>query len=502
LRTNFLATFVRFGGIALIQFVCVPLYIRYLGIEAYGLVGFYVMLQATLRILDLGLSPTMNREMARYSVQAGKSAEMRDFVRTFELGYWVIGAAVGLLVCLAATPITTRWISFGALSVHQVEQSVMLMGAVIAVQWPLSLYQGAFMGLQRQVLLAVIMISGALLSGVGAVLVLKFVSANIVAFFVWQLLVGVGQAIVTAIALWQCLPAAARRSRVDVRLVHGVLRFAGGMTVIGVFAAILTQMDKIVLSRLLPLTEFGYYTLAGLMASSLQLFVAPIFNAIFPRLSSLVAQGQDAAVSGIYHDGSQAMTVLVVPLAGVLAAFSQPILQLWTGNAVVAEHAAPLALFLIAGSALNGLMHLPYSLQLSYGWTSIGVATTVAMCIVFLPAVYLMATQYGAVGAALVWLMLNAVYVLVGVPLTHRRLLRGEALRWFGEDVGVPAAVALAVILLSRQFLVPTTSTRIGTALDIGFVLAVAVLCAAASAPRIRTRLRFRSGGVSAWWGG
>jgi O-antigen/teichoic acid export membrane protein len=69
------------------QLLIVPLYIRFMGMEAYGLIGFYAMLQGTLQILDLGLSPTMTRELARYSSQSGKEHEMRDFVRTLEIGY-------------------------------------------------------------------------------------------------------------------------------------------------------------------------------------------------------------------------------------------------------------------------------------------------------------------------------------------------------------------------------------------------------------------------------
>ena len=55
------------------------------------------MLQAVLQVLDLGMGPTMNREMARYSVQPDKAEEARDFARTLEAGYWVIGASAGLL---------------------------------------------------------------------------------------------------------------------------------------------------------------------------------------------------------------------------------------------------------------------------------------------------------------------------------------------------------------------------------------------------------------------
>src|SRR5208282_956893 len=111
-----------------VQLLCIPLYIKFLGIEAYGLIGFYLMLQAMLQVLDLGLSPTMNREMARYSVQPEKADEARDLVRTLETGYWLIGIIVGVALVAASPWVATHWIKATTIPVRSVRQAVMLMG--------------------------------------------------------------------------------------------------------------------------------------------------------------------------------------------------------------------------------------------------------------------------------------------------------------------------------------------------------------------------------------
>ena len=84
LKLNLAANLMGSAWAMLVQLVCIPLYVKFMGVEAYGLVGFYLMLQAMLQILDLGLSPTMNREMARYSVEPEKANDARDLVRTLE----------------------------------------------------------------------------------------------------------------------------------------------------------------------------------------------------------------------------------------------------------------------------------------------------------------------------------------------------------------------------------------------------------------------------------
>ena len=101
-KKNFAANLAGSGWAALTGLACTPLYIKFLGMEAYGLIGFFLMLQGVVNILDLGLSPTMTREMARYSALPEKAGEARDFVRTLEVGYWGIGVAIGVTIYLLA----------------------------------------------------------------------------------------------------------------------------------------------------------------------------------------------------------------------------------------------------------------------------------------------------------------------------------------------------------------------------------------------------------------
>src|SRR5258708_12243694 len=90
-------------------------------------------------------------------------------------------------------------------------------------------------------------------------------------------------------------------------------------------------------------------------------------------------------------------------------------------------------------------------------------------------------------GAAFVWLGLQAINMLIGVPLTHRRLLRHEMTRWFLQDVGPPLAAAVVVAALARV-LITGQMSPLTTSVAL-FVVFLAALAAAASlAPQIRTR--------------
>ena len=450
-KTNFFANLAGSGWTALVGLACTPLYIHFIGMEAYGLIGFYFMLQGVMKILDLGLSPTMNREMARYGVLPGKTGEARDFVRTLEIGYWAIGILIGCAVWSAAPYIASHWIKAGNIPTAEVRRAVTIMGALTALQWPLSFYQGGLLGLQRQVLLNGISIATATLAGGGALLILWLVSPTVSAFFTWQIVVSLLQAGVTTYALWRCLPDSGHAPRFDPGIVRNIWRFAAGMSGIAVTSLVLMQLDKVILSKMITLKTFGHYILAGMVGNGLSgVLILPMFNTIFPRFSALVAAGDEKSLLEMYHGATQVMAVMILPTAIVLAFFSREIMLLWTGSLEIADNTAPIVSILVGGTALNGLMNLPYALQLSHGWTRIGLAINTFFILILVPAIVLMTMHYGAVGAASVWLGLNGIYMIIGVPLTHRRLLKGETFRWFTKDVGIPLAGSLIIAGIAR----------------------------------------------------
>ena len=65
LRTNILTNYAGQVWTALMAVAFVPLYIRALGMEAFGLVGLMLSMQALSMLLDLGMGSVLNRELAR-----------------------------------------------------------------------------------------------------------------------------------------------------------------------------------------------------------------------------------------------------------------------------------------------------------------------------------------------------------------------------------------------------------------------------------------------------
>jgi O-antigen/teichoic acid export membrane protein len=449
LRIELVANFAGTGWAAIVQFICVPLFIRFMGIEAYGLIGFYLMSQAVLAILDLGISPTVNREMARYSAQPGLNLEARSLVRTLEVGYWLVGFAMGAAMIALSPWLSVHWIKASATPVGTITDCVMLMGVLAVFQWPASFYQGVFMGLRRQALFNLLKVIGVTISNGGAILVLWRFSPTIKAFLIWQILSSAIQIITLAVCVWNILPPSEQSPRFTPGVLRGIWRFAAGMSGITLIGLILTQIDKVLVSKLFSLKVFGYYTLAWTVANGLLVISNTVFNVIFPRLSFQVAAKDENGIRDSYHRGSQLMAVLIFPLAAVLALFSVEILQIWTRNREMAAFAAPIMTLLVIGSSLNAVLYLPYALQLAFGWTKLSLVAGLCSIAIIIPAILGLTTHFGALGAATAWGLLNILNMFIVVPMMHRRLLRGQIWNYF-TDIGLPFCAVTAIVVVCR----------------------------------------------------
>ncbi len=450
-KINVIANFAGRIWTSIMSLVFVPIYIKFMGIEAYGLIGIFASLMALLSVLDMGLSATLSRELARLSVSEKSAQESRDLVRTLEVVYWSIGIIIGLGIISLAPVIAHHWINAQGIPAKTVERALLIMGLVVALQWPTSLYDGGLIGLQRQVLLNSIRSIMATIQHGGAVLILWFVSPTIISYFTWQIFISIVQTFFLAYSVWEALPTTRRKSIFQKYLLIKNWRFAAGMTSIAIMATILTQADKIILSRLLTLALFGYYVLAFNLANAVGLLVTPVFSALFPKLSQLItAKGNENLVSEYYHKGCQLVSIIALPVGGVLALFSLQVLQLWVRDPVIAQNTYILLSLLVIGSTLNALMTLPLTLQLAYGWTKLSFVKNVIAVIALIPLLIWFAIRYGAIGAAIIWITLNTGYFLVEIPIMHMRILKDDMWPWYLKDIGIPAFVVCCVAGVSR----------------------------------------------------
>jgi O-antigen/teichoic acid export membrane protein len=349
------------------------------------------------------------------------------------------------------------------------------------------------MGAQRITVSSAIGTAMTTTSTLGAIAVLAWVSPTIEALFVWQAIVGILYALLMRHAAWRALGRDAHMA-FNLGALRTIWRFSAGMALIGLLGLVFTQLDKVLLSRILPLADYGRYMIAVVVTGGLYVFVTPFFNAVYPRFSMLVAQGDTAGLETRYRLSTGLLTAILFPVAGFLSVFAVDVLTMWTRDADLARAAGPLVSLLAVGSALHGVMHLPHALQLAHGKTELPLIINGTLLVTFAPLIVVLAVARGATGGALAWLVLHSIYVVLSTWLTHRQLLTRLRWKWISRDVGTPfmvsAVVSVAAGWLATAFVFPGPRLAIGL---LGIVVATSSCVALSTLVRHAALVRLKA---------
>jgi O-antigen/teichoic acid export membrane protein len=472
LRRNIAANAIGGSLSAIFALALIPVQVRLLGVEAYGLLAFVASLQVLLSIFDLGLSPTMTREVSRDTSEGHEVSRM--LIRSISLVYWPIGIGLGIVLSLAAPWLAGHWLHLERLSPGTATQALRLAGAVIALRWPVSLYSAAVAGRQRFVALNGMK---AAIAGIGAVggIAVVLATHSLLDLLVWMVLAaGIELAGYLALVL-RLNPGLLARRLVAGALPAGIWRYAIGINLINVLAMVLTQSDRILISKLLTIQSLGYYALAYNILTGLALIPGFVTSALFPAFVVRHAAAAPSDLRETYQTATKGLMYAYNLPIWLLAVFGHDILKALT-SAATADRTAPLLSVLALGFLCNGAATLAYTASIATGRTSIPIRVNLLAVVVYVPIITLLTLWLGGLGAALSWLLLNLYYLPALLPPVHR-LMGVRTLPWLGRSFLPFVGAGLACFGLGKLLLTLQGSDSNGATVLAGAVSALAYLC-------------------------
>lgn len=449
LKRNILFNYISQIYVTLIGIVLVPLYMKNMGPEAYGLVGFFAMLQSWFGMLDLGLTPTISRETARYRGGALSALTYRQLFRSLSLIFVSVATVGGTALLILSDLIATRWLNAEALSHSDVVIAVQIMAVSVALRWMGGLYRGVVIGSERLDWISSFNAFVATLRFVGVLVSMQLLGFTPLVFFGHQLVIAFLELLGLFLMSRRLLPA---NSDVGVHLgwslrpVKPYLKFALSIALTSSIWILVTQTDKFLLSGILPLGEYGYFTMAVLAASGVTIVSGPISNAIMPRMAKLNAEGNKKELFRVYRNSTRFVSAIAGAASISLAFCAQPFLYAWTGSFELASNvSAVLALYAI-GNGILAMGAFPYYLQYAKGDLKYHLIGHFSMLFIMIPATVYGALKFGSIGAGFSWVGINSVYLLFWVAYVHKKIAPGLHFSWLMIDV---VAVSLPAVILA-----------------------------------------------------
>ena len=159
LKKNVVANYTSQIYSTLVSILFFPLYLKYLGAESYGLIGFFAMMQVWFALLDFGLSPLISRETTRYKSGALKQSEYYSLLKSLAFVFFIIGLIGYLSIYFLSAFISRDWFELELLSTEVVSNSIQIMGGVVVFRWLSGLLRGILIGNEKFVSLALINIT-------------------------------------------------------------------------------------------------------------------------------------------------------------------------------------------------------------------------------------------------------------------------------------------------------------------------------------------------------
>ena len=434
-----------FAGVAVV--IATPVFVARLGLEGYGIVGLWLVMQIVLSILDVGMGATVVKAFAGSSPDLEGQAFRRDLLRTLERFYWGVAAALALILVLSAELIARHWLTSSTIGSVQIAHALQLMSVALAAQFPMALYANGLAGLQEHRRMNLLQIVGNVLRYGGGVLTLLW-RADVVSFFVTQAVVASLQTLVTRYALRRLVVSPGAPPAVPrLALVKAMWSYSAGMGLSALGSVAIANADRLALTALQPAAELGKYSIAFTATGLLQLAIQPFYRSFFPRYAELVAAGQPERLRDEYFRSCQLIAGLLIPLGILGMTFAPALLRAWLGRSD--ETVTLVFRCLLFAITCTGLMWLPAAFQQAHGWTRLHATMIGGALLVGAPLMIWAIKILGTVGATTVWVIHGLSGITIELWLLHRRLLIGELWDWCRAVLVPPLVLVVPMAALS-----------------------------------------------------
>ena len=454
---NIFANYIGALATTLAAFFFIPVYISYIGVSGYGIIGFYLTLQALFIFLDLGIGVAVNREMAKHFNDKTQLPYLRNLSYSLQIVYWLIGIGLGLCLFIASPYFATSWFKNNDLSAEVVKTVFYIFAITITIRWPYGLYAAGLRGMQHQVVLNGYEIFWNLTKSIGSWLVLKYISPTLIAFLWYQAIITCLQTSGIIIIFWRYLQLKKSKLKFDASILKNLSKYAAGMGVGIILINIVSQLDKVIVSKVADSAKmFGYYTIANNIAILVYSISLPMYMAIFPHFTKQVQEKNDNKLTAEFHYYAKLLSTILLPFGVIIIFNSADLLYLWQKNTEIVNHSSPILQWLIVSTVCSALMMPVHTLIHAKVRIRFMIYSQLIEIAIMIPTLYLLVSKYGVIGGAIGMCILYIGYLLIQAPLIFKTVeLKQLTFDWLVKDIFIFLPPLIAIAFIFKTYVQP-----------------------------------------------
>jgi len=415
------------GLLLIIGFVAVKYIFKQLGDDALGIIYFALTMNGVLcAVLEMGICSTTVREVsAHFNDEPGY---IRNLIRTFSLFYWVACLLLAVIIYFGAPILVDKWINLETIDAAMATRVLQILGISALLALPRSLYASLFRGLQRMEFNLIDVVSNAFQQF--GIIVILAIGGGLLQVAYWiAVSFGIGT-LCYLLAARRFFPWQAFVPYYYSVVVRRNLGYSFNMMSISLLAMVHTQSDKIIVSKLLPVSLFGFYGFAYSAVSKATLLTSAVAQAAFPSFSSLFKMGGRDSMMSQYRKLHDLLCFGAVPFFGVIPFAVLPVFGFVFNPGVARMLLLPIT-FLTLGFYMNGTLNVPYVFSLAVGKPEISTKSNFLALFIVLPVTGLLIGFFGLTGAGLSWVFYHLFAYLYVVPRICSKCLGMPVQEWY-----------------------------------------------------------------------
>lgn len=399
LAKNVLWNLLGYSAPLLIAIFAIPLLIKGLGVDRFGLLTIAWVIIGYFSLFDLGigraLTQLLSSKLGSYDGQDVPELIWTSVSLLFFIG--VTGAAI--------TALLSPWLVNGLLRVPQnLSRETVNSFYVLAGSVPVVTVTAGFRGVleARQKFFAVnaLRIPMGVYTLLGPLVVLPF--SHRLDLIVLSLLIGRIIFMIAHFALCvRTVPDMKLHMSIKPPLMRPLLQFGAWMTVSNIVSPLMTNLDRFFIGIFMSISFVAYYATPHEMVTKLSFIPGAVVGVLFPAFAMTYSHDQERAVA-LFRRGMNYTFLALFPLTLVMIIFAYEGLNIWLGHdfAFNSQHVMQ---WLALGIFVNSLAYIPFALIQGAGRPDITGKLQLLELPFYFGAFWLLVRRFGIEGAAIAW---------------------------------------------------------------------------------------------------
>ncbi|MGN6605330.1 MAG: lipopolysaccharide biosynthesis protein, partial [Ginsengibacter sp.] len=316
-------------------------------------------------------------------------------------------------------------------------------------------YLGGLMGNEQQVRANIIQIAWGICRN-GLVIILIVFLPRLDTFFLWQSISTVLFTVVIRFSfasMFKNFNIYFPTIKFEKSVFNEIWRFAGGMVLISIVAALNTQLDKLIISKFLPIEELGYYTLAVSISTALIIIARPFSLAVLPRFTALYSSSNEHEALLLFTKVNKVISILIFSIMSSMIFFSKEIVWAWTGDSELASKSCSFLPIIAISYTMLALTVIPFNIAIAKGYTRLNNIMGITSLIITIPGYWAATHFYGAIGTAWVFCIVQVLNTFIYIYIIQQKFLeRTSMLMLYGKRIILPIVTALLIAYFFSYF--------------------------------------------------